>query len=227
MIVALYNWAVSISTLLDMHGNAIFFFKLTRASEGVPETDGEPEPVLHGATPHQLLGVVVTETEHLIGWSIRLILDLANPCNSAQNSKCKRDILNSCLKMIFNRRWRFAIENLWAKSNIKLDTCSLLVCYMHDHENLSLSQLLAWHWWIYLERTLFQEGNQSWPRLGRVCLQEQRTTSCLFFWLSSWGGGGSRAHAVARVIYRDVARIAHSIQRDTPTMWNATSAIHV
>ena len=56
---------------------------LTCASEGVPEADGEPEPVLHGAPPHHLLWVVVTETEHLIGWSIRLVRDLANACKMA------------------------------------------------------------------------------------------------------------------------------------------------
>ena len=54
--------------------------RLTCASEGVPETDREPQPVLHGAAPHQLLGIVVTEREHLIGCSIGLVLDLTNAC---------------------------------------------------------------------------------------------------------------------------------------------------
>jgi hypothetical protein len=65
---------------------ATFFFinlKLTRASEGMPEADGEPEPVLHGPTPHHLLRVVVAETEHLIGWSIRLVWDLTNTCSES------------------------------------------------------------------------------------------------------------------------------------------------
>ena len=62
-----------------------FFNKLTCASEGVPEADREPEPLLHAPPPHQLLRVVVTEAEHLIGWSIRLVLDCINPCNKYCN----------------------------------------------------------------------------------------------------------------------------------------------
>ena len=85
----------------------------TSSAEGVPEADGEPQPLLHRLPHHHLergrqseqskqltraegsphlLRIVVFEAQHLFGRRIWLVLDLANTCEGAA-SPCESGCL--------------------------------------------------------------------------------------------------------------------------------------
>ena len=59
----------------DCHANTWESCDLTSSSEGVPEANREPKPLLHRATFDLLLRVVVLEAECISDWSVRSILD--------------------------------------------------------------------------------------------------------------------------------------------------------